>query len=100
MSDTVTAVKADPSTGTAATLDPITVSVIGRPPRLTISDEGDGLPSADVFDRGSSSGGSGLGLDIVRRVAEASGGGITLGEGAGATIVVRFGEPVSPTEAN
>ena len=29
MSDTVTAVKADPSTGTAATLDPITVSVIG-----------------------------------------------------------------------
>ena len=77
-----------------------TVSVIGRPPRLTISDEGDGLPSADVFDRGSSSGGSGLGLDIVRRVAEASGGGITLGEGAGATIVVRFGEPASPTEAS
>ena len=29
MSDTVTAVKADPSTGTAAALDPITVSVIG-----------------------------------------------------------------------
>ena len=77
-----------------------TVSVSGGPPRLTISDEGDGLPSADVFDRGSSSGGSGLGLDIVRRVAEASGGGITVGEGAGATIVVRFGEPVSPTEAS
>jgi len=77
-----------------------TVSVSGGPPRLTISDEGDGLPSADVFDRGSSSGGSGLGLDIVRRVAEASGGGITVGEGPGATIVVRFGEPVSPTEAS
>ena len=77
-----------------------TVSVSGGPPRLTISDEGDGLPSADVFDRGSSSGGSGLGLDIVRRVAEASGGGITVGEGAGATIVVRFGEPVSPTKAS
>jgi len=76
-----------------------TVSTVSDPPRLTISDEGDGLPSTDVFDRGSSSGGSGLGLDIVRRVAEESGGGVTLGSGPGATIVVRFGEPVSPTEA-
>ena len=77
-----------------------TVSTASDPPRLTISDEGDGLPSTDVFDRGSSSGGSGLGLDIVRRVAEESGGGVTLGGGPGATIVVRFGEPVSPTEAS
>ena len=76
-----------------------TVSVGSAPPRLTITDEGDGLPSTDVFDRGSSSGSSGLGLDIVRRVAEESGGGVTLGDGPGATIVVRFGEPVSPTEA-
>ena len=77
-----------------------TVSVSGGPPQLTISDEGDGLQSADVFERGSSSGGSGLGLDIVRRVAEASGGGVTVGESAGATIVVRFGQPVSPTQAS
>jgi signal transduction histidine kinase len=76
-----------------------TVSVTSGPPRLTIADEGDGLPSTDVFDRGSSSGGSGLGLDIVRRVAEESGGDVTLGDGPGATIVVRLGEPVSPTEA-
>ena len=76
-----------------------TVVVASSPPRLTITDEGDGLPSTDVFDRGSSSGGSGLGLDIVRRVAEESGGDVTLGEGPGATIVVRFGEPISPTEA-
>jgi len=76
-----------------------TVSVASGPPRLTIADKGDGLPSTDVFDRGSSSGGSGLGLDIVRRVAEESGGDVTLGDGPGATIVVRFGEPVSPTEA-
>ena len=75
-----------------------TVSTVSDPPQLTISDEGDGLPSTDVFDRGSSSGGSGLGLDIVRRVAEESGGDITLGDGPGTTIVVRFGEPVSPTE--
>ena len=76
-----------------------TVSVGSRPPRLTITDEGDGLPSTDVFDRGASSGGSGLGRDIVRRVAEESGGDVTLGDGPGATIVVRLGEPVSPTEA-
>jgi signal transduction histidine kinase len=76
-----------------------TISTMSDPPRLTISDEGDGLPSTDVFDRGSSSGSSGLGLDIVRRVAEESGGGVTLGDSPGATIVVRFGEPVSPTEA-
>jgi signal transduction histidine kinase len=75
------------------------VSVAFGPPRLTISDEGDGLPSTDVFDRGFSSGSSGLGLDIVRRVAEESGGDVTLGNGPGTTIVVRFGEPVSPTEA-
>ena len=78
-----------------------TVSTSSGPPRLTIADEGDGLPSADVFDRGSSSGrGTGLGLDIVRRLAEQSGGEVTVGEGDGATIVVRFGEPVSPTEAS
>ena len=77
-----------------------TVSVSSEPPRLSISDEGDGLQSADVFERGLSSGGSGLGLDIVRRVAEASGGGVTVGESAGATIVVRFGQPVNPTKAS
>jgi signal transduction histidine kinase len=76
-----------------------TVSTTSDPPRLTVTDEGDGLPSTDVFDRGSSSGSSGLGLDIVRRVAEESGGDVTLGDGPGTTIVVRFGEPVSPTEA-
>jgi signal transduction histidine kinase len=78
-----------------------TVAVTADPPRLTVADEGDGLPSTDVFDRGSSSGhGSGLGLDIVRRLAEQSGGEVTVGESDGATIVVRFGKPVSPTEAS
>jgi len=75
------------------------VVVDADPPRLTVADEGDGLPSTDVFDRGSSSGGSGLGLDIVRRVAEQSGGGVTVGDGDGATIVVGFGEPTNPTES-
>ncbi|MDP6287525.1 MAG: HAMP domain-containing sensor histidine kinase, partial [Acidimicrobiales bacterium] len=74
------------------------VTVTADPPRLTVADHGDGLPSTDVFDRGSSSGGSGLGLDIVRRVAEESGGEVTVGDGSGTTIVIRFGEPTNPTE--
>ena len=71
-----------------------TVSVGAQPPSLTVADRGDGLPSADVFDRGSTTGeSSGLGLDIVRRIAEASGGDVRIGAGPGATIVVRFGTP-------
>jgi signal transduction histidine kinase len=47
---------------------------------LTVEDGGPGLPSADVIERGSSGAGStGLGLDIVRRAAVASGGSLELG---------------------
>jgi len=71
-----------------------TVTVTADPPTLTVADEGDGLPSPEVFDRGASGGtGSGLGLDIVRRKAEDSGGGVTLGKGPGTSITVRFGPP-------
>ena len=71
-----------------------TVSVSDNPPSLTVADQGSGLPSPDVFDRGSTTGeSSGLGLDIVRRIAEASGGEVRIGDGPGATIVVRFGRP-------
>ena len=70
------------------------VEVTSDPPSLVVSDSGDGLPSPDVFDRGSSTGkSSGLGLDIVRRIAEASGGDVRIGEGDGASIIVRFGLP-------
>ena len=70
------------------------VTVESKPPTLTISDDGEGLSSPNVFDRGSSSGkSSGLGLDIVRKVAESSGGDVRIGGGKGATIVVRFGQP-------
>ena len=70
------------------------VEVTSDPPSLVVSDSGDGLPSPDVFDRGSSTGkSSGLGLDIVRRIAEASGGDVRIGEGDGASIIVRFGSP-------
>ena len=70
------------------------VTVHDEPPSLTVTDQGDGLPSADVFDRGSTTGlSSGLGLYIVRRIAESSGGEVRIGDGPGTTIVVRFGRP-------
>jgi len=70
------------------------VKVTAEPPALIVSDEGDGLSSPDVFDRGSSTGeSSGLGLDIVRRIAETSGGDVRIGEGPGTSIVVKFGVP-------
>lgn len=68
------------------------VEVTDKPPSLIVRDKGDGLPSPGVFDRGSSTGkSSGLGLDIVRRIAESSGGNVSIGEGSGANIIVSFG---------
>jgi signal transduction histidine kinase len=61
---------------------------------LTIEDQGGGFTDPASVDRGASSSGStGLGLDIVRRTAEASGGDLAMGEsaGGGARVVVRFG---------
>jgi signal transduction histidine kinase len=64
---------------------------------LTVSDAGPGIPpDVVVLDRGASGGGStGLGLDIVRRTAEASGGRITLGQSAsgGVEVTVELGPP-------
>lgn len=71
----------------------------GQPPpcaRITVDDDGPGIDSDRAIERGSSGGGStGLGLDIVRRTAEASGGSLALGTrpGGGAHIVVEFGAP-------
>jgi signal transduction histidine kinase len=61
---------------------------------LVVEDGGTGLPGADVVDRGhSSAGSSGLGLDIVRRAAIASGGRLELGMSplGGALVLVVFG---------
>jgi signal transduction histidine kinase len=51
---------------------------------VDIADEGPGLPDPEVFERGRSGGGStGLGLDIARRAALASGGQVVFGAGHG-----------------
>jgi signal transduction histidine kinase len=63
---------------------------------LVVSDAGPGLPDAAVVTRGRSGAGStGLGLDIARRTAEASGGSLTIGTGphGGARVTVRLGPP-------
>ena len=71
------------------------VTVLEEPPSLIVTDEGEGLSSPNVFDRGSSTGeSSGLGLDIVRRIAESSGGDVRIGQESGASIVVKFGRAV------
>lgn len=64
--------------------------------RLVMDDAGPGFPEGIVPVRGRSGGGStGLGLDIVRRTAEAAGGRLILGESelGGARVVAEFGPP-------
>lgn len=63
---------------------------------ITIADAGRGLPGAPVLERGrSGSGSTGLGLNIVQRVAAASGGGLSVGRApiGGAMITMELGGP-------
>jgi signal transduction histidine kinase len=75
----------------------IEVVTVDSQPLLIVTDDGPGLGSAESVQRGDSgSGSTGLGLDIVRRMAERSGGRLTIlepSEGSGSRIEVRFGRP-------
>src|SRR5215469_9579328 len=64
---------------------------------LVVSDNGPGFSHPDLSRRGESSGGStGLGLDIARRIAENSGGTLTLGRSphGGAAVTLGLGPAV------
>jgi signal transduction histidine kinase len=68
---------------------------------LVVTDDGPGFGDADPTRRGQSSGGStGLGLDIARRIAEASGGTLIIGRSAsgGGSVTLGLGSPAGPPE--
>jgi len=68
---------------------------------LVVADDGPGFGDADSTRRGQSSRGStGLGLDIARRIAEASGGTLIIGRSAsgGGSVTLGLGSPAGPPE--
>jgi signal transduction histidine kinase len=68
---------------------------------LVVSDDGPGFPDTGPAERGNSTGGStGLGLDIVRRAAAASGGTLTIGRSAsgGGAVTVGLGAATRPVD--
>ena len=68
---------------------------------LVVADDGPGFGAADPTRRGQSSHGStGLGLDIARRIAEASGGTLIIGRSAsgGGSVTLGLGSPAGPPE--
>ena len=64
--------------------------------RVCVVDSGPGFGDGDPVRRGTSGGGStGLGLDIARQAAEASGGSLTVGTGpgGGGQVIIELGPP-------
>ena len=73
----------------------VSLSATDTGARLVVADDGPGLPSDEPVRGRSDRGSSGLGLDIARRSAVASGGAMTLGAApsGGAMITLDFGRP-------
>jgi signal transduction histidine kinase len=68
---------------------------------LVVADDGPGFGDVDPTRRGQSTGDStGLGLDIARRIAEASGGTLIIGRSAsgGGSVTIGLGSPAWPPE--
>jgi signal transduction histidine kinase len=68
---------------------------------LVVADDGPGFTDTVPAERGNSTGGStGLGLDIVRRIAETSGGSLTIGRSAsgGGAVTVGLGAATRPVD--
>jgi signal transduction histidine kinase len=68
---------------------------------LVVADDGPGFPDTIPAKRGSSTAGStGLGLDIVRRVAATSGGSLTIGRSAsgGGAVTIGLGAATRPVD--
>jgi signal transduction histidine kinase len=82
---------------------PFRVTVRPRPgggAEVSVSDTGPGLPDAAIERGRSGAGSTGLGLDIARRTAEASGGALRISSSAaGTTVVLALGPPGSGDDA-
>lgn len=74
---------------------------------LSVEDEGAGIPDGELarlwqpFERGADTGGSGLGLAVVRRLVDLHGGGVRVDRGAagGARFTVTLPRPAAPGAA-
>lgn len=76
----------------------VTVTATDGVARLAVADAGPGLASVDLVERGrSGNGGTGLGLDIVHRLADRAGGSVRLGRAHLGGLLVEVQLPHLPS---